>query len=469
MIDNSNEIPEPRHPECNPEIDTTFQNALDFFINTEPTKRPYIARQKTSKKFAKIVEYINERTLPVYVKPDIEFSLFQTIVYCAAWTAAKCNGTKLTLPPTDTSNRNNSNKKPKWQIRLEHRVEDLRSKIGKLTHYIAGNRNRKLVKNVEDIQKNYQTHSIHEDPNTQLTHFLDTLKQKLIVTASRLKRYNACTLRKTQNAQFTNNEKQFYRNLRNTTENKTPSQPQHNDTPTPGELQQFWAKIWENPVVHNTEADWIREEETKHAEIPSMEFEFVSIDTFQDVLKSLHNWKAPGTDHIHNYFYKKITHIHPLLFNFVNNFIKNPNMLPEYITTGITYMLPKDPEDLSNPAKFRPITCLQTIYKIITSCLTRIIYLHSENNKILVEQQKGCRKYSQGCKEQLTIDAIILKIVQKKKQDLYSMYIDYKKAYDSVPHSWLLKVLTIYKIHPEIISFLNFIMNRCQARIQTPK
>jgi hypothetical protein len=26
-------------------------------------------------------------------------------------------------------------------------------------------------------------------------------------------------------------------------------------------------------------------------------------------------------------------------------------------------------------------------------------------------------------------------------------FIDYKKAYDSVPHSWLIKILKIYKIN----------------------
>ena len=34
------------------------------------------------------------------------------------------------------------------------------------------------------------------------------------------------------------------------------------------------------------------------------------------------------------------------------------------------------------------------------------------------------------------------------------LYIDYAKAYDSVPHKWLVDVLTIYKISPVIVNFL---------------
>ena len=33
-------------------------------------------------------------------------------------------------------------------------------------------------------------------------------------------------------------------------------------------------------------------------------------------------------------------------------------------------------------------------------------------------------------------------------------WIDYKKAFDSVPHSWILKCLQMYKINPVLITFI---------------
>ena len=37
-------------------------------------------------------------------------------------------------------------------------------------------------------------------------------------------------------------------------------------------------------------------------------------------------------------------------------------------------------------------------------------------------------------------------------------WIDYKKAYDSVPHSWTLECLDIYKVNRNVIDFISTIM-----------
>jgi hypothetical protein len=124
---------------------------------------------------------------------------------------------------------------------------------------------------------------------------------------------------------------------------------------------------------------------------------------------------------------------------------------------GITYLKPKD-SDTKNPSKYIPITCLPTIYKIMTSCIKVIIYDHCQKLNILNEEQKGCVKECFGCKEQLIIDTVIMEQARKNNRNIYTAFIDYKKAYDSVPHSWLIKILKIYKINLDLINFLSHVM-----------
>jgi hypothetical protein len=90
----------------------------------------------------------------------------------------------------------------------------------------------------------------------------------------------------------------------------------------------------------------------------------------------------------------------------------------------------------------------------MTSCIKVIIYDHCEKLIILNEEQKGCVKESFVCKEQLIIDKLIMEQARKNNRNIYTAFIDYKKAFDSVPHSWLLKIVKIYKINLNLISFL---------------
>ncbi len=156
---------------------------------------------------------------------------------------------------------------------------------------------------------------------------------------------------------------------------------------------------------------------------------------------------------------------HGKLATLINDVLLNPQKMPAFLTLGATYLLPKDKSNTQDPAKYRPITCLPTVYKVITSCITQRIYSHCEQNNIIAPQQKGCTRDSMGCKEQLIIDAVICNQAYLRHNNLFTAYIDYKKAFDSVPHDWLIQVLKIYKINPYIVTFLEHVMSSWHTTI----
>ncbi|KAG6445629.1 hypothetical protein O3G_MSEX004071 [Manduca sexta] len=451
-------------------IQNTFQQTYEKFLNSNPVERPYIPKQKSSRKFAFIVSYLNRQVIPKYDSQENDFTKTHTLIYCAAYTAALCNGSKIKDPTEPVSSHVNqtSDIRPNWQKRLDIRIAKLRKAIGRISQYILGNRSLGLIRHVEKIKNKYKIHSNYEEPNNTDKQFMDTLKQKLNALSSRRRRYLNCTQRKQQNAQFTHNERQFYKNLTLNTTNVQNTKTPPSTSPTQQELQEFWSNVWSKPLFHNEQAPWIETEKQKVSEVPEMIFEDISGERFLTVLNKAHNWKTPGTDHIHNFYYKKLTSLHASLLNHINDFLKFPQIVPTFLTQGITYMIPKDPNS-TNPEKFRPITCLQTIYKIITSCISQAIYKHLTDNSILAEEQKGCRKQSQGCKEQITIDTIAMKHTTVAKRDMCTMYIDYQKAFDSVPHSWLGYVLEHYKIHPTLIEFLKTIMQHWVTKLKINK
>ncbi|KAL1448229.1 hypothetical protein WDU94_006605 [Cyamophila willieti] len=280
---------------------------------------------------------------------------------------------------------------------------------------------------------------------------------KMQAKVQRLRRYTRRSDQYHQNKMFRTDRKKFYRRLNNqcTSINEHPEQQN---------VEQFWSTIFENEVQHNSDAEWIQLEEDKYDGMNPDEWRDLNVDELEDTIKKSQNWKSPGPDKVTNFWIKHLKSLHSHLSNAINDMIKHPERIPIWLTVGSTILLYKGKEP-KNPKQYRPITCLPTTYKIITSVLSNRIYKHLEENNILPIEQKGCRRKAQGCKDQLLISKFITENAKKKKKNLSVAWIDYMKAYDSLPHTWIIKTLEIYKICPTIIDFMKVSMRQWQTEM----
>ena len=83
----------------------------------------------------------------------------------------------------------------------------------------------------------------------------------------------------------------------------------------------------------------------------------------------------------------------------------------------------------------------------------------------MTPEQRGGKKNCYGCKDQLMINNVILENCKKKKKNLSTAWIDYKKAFDSVPHSWILACLRMYKINPVLTTFIEASMRQWKTNM----
>ena len=126
---------------------------------------------------------------------------------------------------------------------------------------------------------------------------------------------------------------------------------------------------------------------------------------------------------------------------------------------GRTVLIQKDPAKGRSASNYRPIACLPLMWKLLTGIFADKIYDHLHTNSLLPNEQKGCRKQSRGTKDQLLIDREVLKEARRKQRCLSMAWIDYKKAYDMVPHSWILETLRLTGVAENIRDFLNRTMS----------
>ena len=170
-------------------------------------------------------------------------------------------------------------------------------------------------------------------------------------------------------------------------------------------------------------------------------------------MKKASNWKSAGLDAVPTFWLKQLTALHHHLLNAYNQAIKHPENLPDWFTTTQTYLLAKN-KDTESPKSYRPIACLSISYKVLTSILTERSYSYMIKNNILPEEERGCARNSYECKDQLMINKAIIEDCKKKRKNLSMAWIAYKKAFDSVPHSWILKTLRLYRFNEKVIRFM---------------
>ena len=66
-----------------------------------------------------------------------------------------------------------------------------------------------------------------------------------------------------------------------------------------------------------------------------------------------------------------------------------------------------------------------------------------DSSDMLPLEQKGFRKETRRTKDQLLIDRMVLTNCKRRHTNLAMAYVDYKKAYDMIPHAWILKGLQL--------------------------
>ena len=84
---------------------------------------------------------------------------------------------------------------------------------------------------------------------------------------------------------------------------------------------------------------------------------------------------------------------------------------------------------------------------------------------MLPEEQKGCREGSRGTNDLLYIDRAVIKEVKSRNKNLAMTWIDYKKAYDMVPHSWIIECLDLFGVAENVKSLLVNSMEKWKVKL----
>lgn len=201
-----------------------------------------------------------------------------------------------------------------------------------------------------------------------------------------------------------------------------------------------------NPLINHE--SWIRhftELFSRPADLPPKAGEDLdplgapfTVEEVTEVIRRKQNGKAAGPDAlVYEHFKADLPTTAPILTNLLNACLKQAH-IPEVWKRCLLTPLFKGKGDPTNPDNYRGIALLSIPYKVLTSVITARLQTHCLHR--LPETQFGfLPKRSTTLALKHAIDYI--KTKQNARKPTYAAFIDFKKAFDSVPRGRLLSEL----------------------------
>eukprot|EP00794_Sanderia_malayensis_P021421 gene21421-biopygen13239 len=226
--------------------------------------------------------------------------------------------------------------------------------------------------------------------------------------------------------------------------------------PSKKAVWKFWSNIVGTAATYDptskTMRRWVRQVTPKVAmcEPDETARALVDDDMWKRVLCKLKAFKAPGPDCIRNSIYMQVPAVSNCLREFIVRMLDGEAEIPNWLMTGKTTLIHKGGET-TDPANYRPIACLNTAYKIMTACLSDVLMRHTRTFGLLPCEQRSMRTGSWGTIECLLLDQTIEATSRSYKRPLSVAWVDFKKAFDLVPHEHLLCMLEAMKA-PRVVT-----------------
>lgn len=206
-----------------------------------------------------------------------------------------------------------------------------------------------------------------------------------------------------------------------------------------------------------------------HTSIPQLDQEFkdlceadIKIEELDKAINKLSSGKSPGPDGLTSEFYKFFREdLRELLFQAFLECIQN-NSLSSTMKQGLITLIPKPGKDARHIDNLRPITLLNCDYKILAHIFSS--RLKKNIDQIISESQSGFIK-GRSIHNNIRLVLDILDYREYIEDEGYILFLDFKKAFDTVEHNFIFNSLEKFGFGMKFISFIKMLYKDINSSI----
>ena len=246
-------------------------------------------------------------------------------------------------------------------------------------------------------------------------------------------------------------------------------------TSNPEEIEEtlvnYWKNIFKSRLNSKSEMDkedWFKTKFTyKTKELIASDqtlLREISIEEVEQILNSMGKNKAPGIDTIPLEAFVHASKEIKIELTYIFNKCLSEGNIPKVWKESKLFLIFKGGKE--SPENFRPIALLNTIYKTFSALINRRLNKLLLDKKIIHNHQSGFQK-NRSTSTRIWSLISIIKHQTINNNDLNVLYLDIKKAYDSVEHWALVNTLKILGFQERFCTLIQNIYSNTSFAIST--
>ena len=193
--------------------------------------------------------------------------------------------------------------------------------------------------------------------------------------------------------------------------------------------------------------------------------EAINKDELDVATKILKSGKSPGLDNVINEMIAPLVKKYPeLILKLFNNILTNTWINGEWMISLITAIHKKGPKE--DPDNYRGISLMSCLFKLFLTIVNNRITAFALEHNILSPNQLGFVQMNRTSDPHIILNNIVRKYCHIKGKKIYGCFVDFSKAFDSVPRDILLRKLLDRGINGKVFEIIRKIYTEDMAAVK---